>query len=69
MRFPMMPHDAIDKIAQDAKLMRRQVWCRVCERSETVANGLRDGWPKCCGFTMTIDLPELWKQPGGGSGA
>ena len=68
MRFPTMSHDAIDKIAADAKLMRRRVWCRTCRREEDVANGLRDGWPKCCGFTMTIDPPETWKKPGSSAG-
>lgn len=48
-------------IAKDAKLLGRQVWCRSCGQTTTVANGLRDGWPKCCGYTMTIDHPNTWK--------
>ena len=42
------------------KLARNQVWCRTCGRSERVdsAECIRDGWPKCCGYTMTIDAPE-----------
>lgn len=37
------------------------VWCRHCGRSQSVdaANCIRSGWPKCCGYTMTIDLPSL----------
>lgn len=41
------------------KLARRQVWCRECGRTQKVeGNPLRDGWPKCCGYTMTIDAPN-----------
>lgn len=42
------------------QLVRRRVWCRTCGRSEQVntATALRYGWPKCCGFTMTLDAPE-----------
>lgn len=41
-------------------LARGQVWCRTCGASRGVntAGALRDGWPKCCGYTMTIDSPE-----------
>jgi len=40
----------------------RKVWCRTCHREQDMGtvNGLRDGWPKCCGYTMTIDPPEEW---------
>jgi len=39
---------------------RGMVWCRTCGRSQKVdpAYSLRHGWPKCCGYTMTIDSPE-----------
>lgn len=42
------------------KLTRGQVWCTECGRTEKVdsATCLKSGWPKCCGFTMTIDSPE-----------
>lgn len=41
------------------KLSRRMVWCKTCGRSQKVdGNPLRDGWPKCCGYTMTIDAPD-----------
>lgn len=43
-----------------SKLLRRQVWCRKCGRTQNVdsAECLRHGWPKCHGETMTIDSPE-----------
>ena len=44
------------------KLSARKVWCRSCRRSQHVENGFRTGWPKCCGYTMTIDPPEEWNQ-------
>ncbi len=41
-------------------LRRNKVWCRTCGRSQfnSAAHSLRYGWPKCCGYTMTIDSPE-----------
>jgi hypothetical protein len=41
-------------------LSRGQVWCTHCGRTQHVdgADCLRNGWPKCCGYTMTIDSPE-----------
>lgn len=41
-------------------LQRGQVWCRQCGKSQRVnsAEALRSGWPKCCGYTMTIDAPK-----------
>lgn len=40
-------------------LGRGQVWCLTCGRSRRVdsAECLHTGWPKCCGYTMTIDSP------------
>ena len=48
-----------------ASLRRGLVWCRTCCREERVdsANALRYGWPKCCGYTMTIDHPSTWPAP------
>ena len=42
------------------KLQRGQVWCRTCGRTQRVdsADAMRAGWPKCHGYTMTIDIPE-----------
>lgn len=45
------------------KLTRRRVWCRSCSATQRVENGLRDGWPSHCGYTMTIDAPEEWTRP------
>jgi len=41
-------------------LIRGRVWCTTCGSSQAVnpAECLRTGWPKCCGYTMTIDSPE-----------
>ena len=50
-------------IESHPKLARRRVWCRTCRATKRVENGLRAGWPKCCGFTMTIDPPEEWPEP------
>lgn len=46
-------------------LARGMVWCRSCGRSERVYSAycLRHGWPKCCGYTMTIDHPDTWPFP------
>lgn len=46
-------------------IKRGKVWCRTCQSSRDVdpAQALRSGWPKCCGFTMTIDHPDTWKSP------
>lgn len=53
---------AIKNIPQ---INRGMVWCRTCGRSQKV-NGvnatLGGGWPKCCGYTMTIDSPEEQKK-------
>lgn len=42
------------------QLRRGIVWCTACGRSQSVlsAGCLASGWPKCCGYTMTIDSPE-----------
>ncbi len=37
-----------------------RVYCRTCGSSQPVdsAECLTSGWPKCCGYTMTIDKPD-----------
>lgn len=51
---------------------RGLVWCITCGREQKVSAAwrLRNGWPKCCGATMTIDSPEeraeFARQAGGG---
>ncbi len=50
-----------DKMAAShPSLTRGKVWCRSCDREQSVkaAGALQHGWPKCCGYTMTIDSPE-----------
>lgn len=50
----------INEITEIPQIKRGQVWCRKCGHTEKVnsANALKFGWPKCCGYTMTIDSPE-----------
>lgn len=53
------------KIANDVPQIRRgKVWCKTCRREQSVdgAECLRSGWPKCCGYTMTIDHPDTWEN-------
>lgn len=48
------------KIAQaNPKLRRGKVWCLTCGafRKVNSAHCLANGWPECCGQTMTIDSP------------
>ncbi len=43
------------------QIARGQVWCRECggtRRVEGVNATMGGGWPKCCGYTMTIDRPD-----------
>jgi hypothetical protein len=50
-----------DNLANIPQFKRGQVWCTVCghtERVDAVSNTLGGGWPKHCGYTMTIDSPE-----------
>jgi hypothetical protein len=54
-----------EEIANSHKsLQRGMVWCKTCGRSQRVdsASALRNGWPKCCGHTMTIDSPDEQKR-------
>ncbi|MFT0546972.1 hypothetical protein ACMHYO_11590 [Allopusillimonas ginsengisoli] len=46
--------------AEIPQLKRGMVWCRICGQSQRVnaTEALACGWPKCCGYTMTIDSPE-----------
>ncbi len=50
--------------AAHPSLSRGLVWCRHCKRAPikvSSARCLTSGWPKCCGYTMTIDSPEEQK--------
>lgn len=56
-----MPQDFQTTIERRSGHSLGQVWCRTCERGPVpVDNGLVNGWPKCCGQTMTIDPPHTW---------
>ena len=60
-----MNREQITKLVQQIpQLARGQVWCRQCGASQRTdsATALRYGWPKCCGYTMTIDSPEEQKR-------
>jgi len=49
-----------DKIADAVPQIKRgQVWCHQCGATRKVdgAHCLAHGWPKCCGYTMSIDSP------------
>ncbi len=50
----------INEICSHPKLARNKVWCRICGREENVDSKrcMKEGWPKCCGETMTIDSPD-----------
>ena len=47
-------------VNENDKLKRNKVWCKKCGRSVLVNSYdcLQNGWPRCCGETMTIDSPE-----------
>lgn len=49
-----------DNLANIPQIKRGRVWCTVCGHTERVNGGaaMRTGWPKHCGYTMTIDSPE-----------
>lgn len=41
------------------QLQLGKVWCRGYGKTQHINNArvLREGWPKCCGYTMTIYSP------------
>ena len=68
--------EILDVMAGQApRLARGIVWCTTCGDYLYVdsAQCLGEGWPKCCGATMTIDSPEeraeFARQAGGGGGS
>ena len=64
----MVPYENVTKSLN--KLHRGRVWCRTCGQSQRVdsAHCIRNGWPKCCGETMTIDSPEEQRALDGSDG-
>ena len=53
-----------DAVESNPKLKRGMVWCKSCRKSEKVdsADCLRNGWPKCCNYIMTLDHPSTWEK-------
>lgn len=47
-------------IADIPQIKRGQVWCRACgfTRKTDGMKAITSGWPKHCGYTMTLDSPE-----------
>lgn len=59
--FKLPNFDAMYRdMADTPQLSRGQVWCKSCGTMLKVnsAQCLKTGWPKCCGYTMTLDSPE-----------
>jgi hypothetical protein len=56
MKLPTKIHA---KMAENAGVKRARVRCEKCGRTETVdgERSLLLGWPRCCGYTMTL-LPK-----------
>lgn len=52
--------DFAKTVSDVPQLARGRVWCTVCGRTTKVnsAASMSFGWPKCCGYTMTIDSPD-----------
>jgi hypothetical protein len=50
-------HESLNKC--HPSLARGQVWCTKCGHTRCVNSGhcFANGWPICCGETMTIDSP------------
>lgn len=49
-----------DFVAKVPQLRRGQVWCTDCGHTQDVdsVKCLAEGWPLCCGVTMTLDSPS-----------
>jgi hypothetical protein len=57
--------------AKSPRMKRGKVWCRICGSTQKIDSALclRDGWPECCGETMTMDSPEEQAAAEGKRGA
>lgn len=54
-----------EDLAKIPQFKRGQVWCLECghiQKTNGVKNTFGDGWPKCCGYTMSLDSPEERSQ-------
>lgn len=51
-------------VAQEVFPNISKVYCKTYKNELEVdpAYCLAHGWPKCCGYTMTIDTPEKWNK-------
>jgi Zn finger protein HypA/HybF involved in hydrogenase expression len=48
-------------ISRIPQIARNKAWCHTCGAEINMNNTaatLGVGWPKCCGYTMSIDSPE-----------
>ena len=53
-------HGAIERDLADLPQFKRGLlFCHTCGKTEPIRGGeIRNGWPKCCGYTMSLDSPE-----------
>jgi len=51
-------------IQNSPQLKRGQIWCHSCGKTQKTNSysNLICGWPKCCGYTMSLDSPEERKK-------
>lgn len=56
---PHTAHEIHEKMARAANIKQARVRCEKCNRTQDVdgARSLALGWPRCCGYTMTL-LPN-----------
>ena len=65
MKSAEIERSIVEEACEHPKLRRGKVWCRTCGREQDVDSKacFKHGWPKCCGYTMTIDSPEERRKP------
>lgn len=58
----MIEDKIINDVMKHPRMKRNQVWCRTCGKTLKIDNRecMKSGYPKCCGYTMTIDSPDEW---------
>lgn len=57
--------NVVDSITNNSpKLKDGRVWCHECSNNMKVDSelALKNGWPKCCGYTMSLDKPNTANQ-------
>lgn len=51
-----------EDFAELPQIKRGLVYCHKCGNTKKIgADNLFTGWPKCCGYTMSLDSPEEHK--------